>query len=338
MISVLMPVRNCAEWIEEAVRSIVSQTLPPEEILVADDASSDGTPELLEALKLPGVRILRSEERRGISSQMNRLLAEAKGRFVARMDGDDIALPNKLSLQIPFMEKNGLGVVGSWSRRFGTSETLHKFCTDNERLKAGLLFSTPFCNPSTVMDRDRFGKMPEYEPEFDFAEDYHYWVKIRSMVNYGNIPRVLLRWRMHNRNVGTERVTAVIQEELSGKIKQLLLDAYGIQPSSIQRKVFGKRFRSQILTLEESRSFLEFLVMVLTVPTERILASSEAVSSVLSENWNLSCQLSAWSEPGIPKLWAEGCLKLGVKADFKTFSKMAMKRLRSRLGYRYPSP
>ena len=331
MISVVIPVRNCADWIEEAILSVHLQSRRPMEILVADDGSVDGTAERVLSMGIPGVRLLPGAHIRGISAQMNRLAAEARGRFLARMDGDDVSHSRRFEVQIAFMEKNGLSVVGSWSRRFGGSRTLHRFGRTDGILKAGMLFSTPFCNPTTIMDRDRFGgKFPPFDESVLAAGDYRYWVDHRASGTYGNVQEVLVDWRMHERNVGTDPATHGLQLRNASRVRDDLLRDYGLDLDPPGREVLEKRARGISLDLPDTRRFLEVLLAIRRVPVDRMRASPAEVDHVLLGHWNLSCLLSAWNVPSIPRLWWRGSRLFGSRPDSSKVAKILAKSVLGR--------
>ena len=320
-----MPVRNAAPWVEAALRSVIDQSLPPGEILVADDGSEDGTPALVESLGLPGVRILRTEKRLGISRQLNRMLELAGGRYLARMDGDDLAHPERFRKQMERMESGSFGIVGTWSRRFGVDRTVHRFATEDRDLKAGLLFSVPFCHPSVLIDRERVGAFL-YDPAFDTAEDYHLWAALRGRTTYGNVPEVLLDWRMHDRNVGTVQASASTQRSLARAVRDGLLRDYGVSMPSPERLALEARMRSETLDLQGARAFLRALLALRVVPEDLLLSDRAAQVAAMAEQWHLSCLFSVWSVPGILRLWWEGCRALGVAPSPRTGLKLALKR------------
>lgn len=326
MISVLIPVRNGVAWIEEALRSMADQTVPAEEILVADDASTDGTADRIESLGIPRVKLLRSPENLGISTQLNRMIELAQGRYLARMDGDDIAHPQRFQKQLMAMDSRSLGIIGSRVRRFGASRTKHCFAIQDAELKAGLLFSTPFCHPSVIIDRERVGSF-RYDPAFDMAEDYHLWVKLRTQATYGNVSDVLVNWRIHDRNVGVKRETAEIQRRLARIIRDALLESYGISLTSDERRALEARTRSEALDLAGNQALLGALAALSRTPEDRLLAPRRALRNVLVSQWNLSCLFSAWKTPGILPLWLAGCRKLSSPPNPVTLSKLALKGL-----------
>lgn len=331
MISVLIPAYNCRLWIEESLRSVVGQTLVPDEILVADDASTDGTADFVESLGLPGVRVLRSERNLGISRQLNRMIGEAKGRYLVRMDGDDIAHPDRFRTQLDAMERDRVGVMGTWSRRFGASCTVHRFPTSDETIKAGLLFSVPFCHPTVIMDRDSIRCDLRYDPEYDYAEDYHLWVRLRAVARFGNVPHVLLEWRMHDRNAGTAPSTAAKQRELSTRIRIALLAEYGIVMPDANFRVLNDRAVSRTLEPAALKDYLDALLLIVRADHSRMDVATDALRRLAVEQWDLACAFSAWDRLSVPWIWAAGRRRLGSGIPARNALVMAYKSV---LGFR----
>ena len=117
LITVLMPVHNGAAYLAEAMESILRQSLADFEFLVVDDASTDHSAALVRNVKDPRVRLIPSTERLKLSGALNLGLDQARGRYVARMDADDISLPRRLESQARFLEQNpAIGLCGTWIR------------------------------------------------------------------------------------------------------------------------------------------------------------------------------------------------------------------------------
>lgn len=315
MISAIIPAYNCRPWIEEALRSLLAQTMPIDEILVADDASTDGTADFIESLALPDVRVLRSETNQGISKQLNRLILEAKGRYLMRMDGDDISLPDRLAKQMEVMRQGGHGVVGTACKRFGESDTVHRFYVTDAKLKAGLLFSVPFCHPTTLFDREKLGKALYYDPAFDLAEDYHLWVRLRKVCTYANLPEVLFHWRMHKRNAGTGATTAPVQQKLSSTIRRGLMADYGMNVPEGQFQVFDDRALGRPVDFEGLGRYLGFLAAFRALDFSTMGTDAGAVKRVLTDQWNLACHFAAWKHRRVPLLWWRGTSRLGLSCS-----------------------
>lgn len=107
LVSIIMPTYNCSQFIRESIDSVLAQTYTNWELLIVDDCSIDNTEEIVAMYKDPRIRYMRNEQNFGAALTRNKALREAKGRYVAFLDSDDLWLPEKLKKQIAFMEKNG---------------------------------------------------------------------------------------------------------------------------------------------------------------------------------------------------------------------------------------
>src|SRR3954452_23289091 len=121
-VSVITPVFNRERLIGRAIASLTNQTLRNIEILVVDDGSTDGTAAAVARINDPRVRLLAHPENRGIPAARNSGLAEARGRYIAWLDSDDVARPKRLAVQCAFLDaKPSIALIGSAARRIGPS-------------------------------------------------------------------------------------------------------------------------------------------------------------------------------------------------------------------------
>ena len=155
LVSVLLAVSNGEDYVRTALESILRQTISDLELIVIDDGSSDETPEILAAFHDERLRVLRHEERRGLAASLNRGLDEARGRYVARLDADDIALPRRLERQLQRMVSGSpIAVLGSAVLEVdesGRSGRLHLMPSGAVGVRWASLFSSPFFHPSVLL-------------------------------------------------------------------------------------------------------------------------------------------------------------------------------------------
>ena len=144
-ISVIMPAYNAEQYISEAIESILGQTFADFEFIIIDDGSSDSTSGIIASYKDSRIRYFRNEKNLGIVGALNRGLALAAGEYIARMDADDISLPERFQTQCAYMEKHpDVGVCGTAIKVFGKNmeEYDRFFSTNKADLKAELLFAS----------------------------------------------------------------------------------------------------------------------------------------------------------------------------------------------------
>jgi glycosyltransferase involved in cell wall biosynthesis len=198
LVSVLLAVHNDARFLREAIDSVLRQTLADLELIVVDDASTDETPEILSSLGDPRVALLRNDEQLGLAASLNRGLDRAQGRYVARLDADDVALPDRLERQLAHM--SGIAVLGTAVRDLdedGRPGKLHRNPLGPRAVRWLALFSSPFFHPTVLVARDALGDL-RYDPAFLESEDYELWTRLLSTgVEGGNLEDACVLKRVH---------------------------------------------------------------------------------------------------------------------------------------------
>jgi hypothetical protein len=203
-VSVVLPVRDGGAYLEAAVASILAQSLRDLELLVVDDGSRDGAVAALAALAARDDRLrVLSNPGVGLAAALNFGLAQARCALVARMDSDDIALPERLAIQVAFLDcEPSVAVVGSQVAFIDASGALTggrtHFPTGPEAVAAAL--STRGCvlkHPSVVARKDVLLRAGGYRPALAKAEDYDLWLRLSERARLANLPDVLLHYRVH---------------------------------------------------------------------------------------------------------------------------------------------
>ncbi|MBA3566044.1 MAG: glycosyltransferase, partial [Actinobacteria bacterium] len=202
LVSVLLAVSNGEQHLRAAVESVLRQTVSDLELIVVDDGSRDATPELLSAVDDARLRVLRNDERRGLAASLNRGLDEARGRYVARLDADDVAFPRRLERQLQRMVSGSqVAVAGSAVLDLdasGRPGTLHLMPSGSVAVRWAALFSSPFFHPSVLVDREvleRHGL--RYDSEYLESEDYDLWTRLLVHGEGDNLRAPLVLYRVH---------------------------------------------------------------------------------------------------------------------------------------------
>jgi len=214
VVSVILPVRNARSWLRQAVDSILSQTFERLELLVVDDHSDDGS-----IGQLPGddprLRVLRNPGR-GVSSAFNVGFAQSRGEFIARMDADDIALPERLETQLHYLRTySDIDICGACVEIFvddgadgaapaGGNRRYQAWlnaCRSPEAIRRELFIESPIPNPTALFRRDALQQLGAYGDP-DWPEDYDLFLRAdRSGMRMGKPDGVLLRWREHGQRL-----------------------------------------------------------------------------------------------------------------------------------------
>ncbi|RMD80520.1 MAG: glycosyltransferase, partial [Chloroflexi bacterium] len=198
LVSVLMPVFNAERYVAEAIESILRQSFQDFEFIIIDDGSTDGSLDILKryAARDPRIRLV-SRENRGLVATLNEGIELARGQWVARMDADDIALPERLALQVRHLEATKADFCGGAVACFGDWRALWRYPLTHEACEVRLLFGVPFAHPTVMGRREVFDRL-RYQPEFVFAEDYDLWQRAWAAgYRLVNVPEIVLRYRVH---------------------------------------------------------------------------------------------------------------------------------------------
>jgi hypothetical protein len=201
-VSVVLPVHNCEEYIAEAVKSIVEQTLSDLELIVIDDGCFDGTPQILAkwAAQDRRIRVLRRPQS-GLVAALEVGRAAARGFYTARMDADDIADRERLSRQVEYLERHPeLVAVGGQIEIIdveGRSLGSRLFPLTPADCRAYLNRGAPFCHPAVVIRSDALARAGGYRADFEPAEDMDLWLRLAKIGDLANIDETVLRYRLH---------------------------------------------------------------------------------------------------------------------------------------------
>lgn len=210
-VSVVMPVYNKALFLREAVESILGQTFRDFELICVDDKSTDNSMEVLRSFQDPRLRIIELPVNGGPGVAANAGLDAAQGEYVVRMDADDIAVPERLALQVAFMVAHPeLVASGGQLQLFGTEEEEWTFPLSSANCSAQLPFGVPVPQPASIMRSSvlRVNGL-RYGPTWPrIGEDWLFWLQMAPHGPLANLPDVLVRYRRGPQNIahGSDKV------------------------------------------------------------------------------------------------------------------------------------
>jgi glycosyltransferase involved in cell wall biosynthesis len=201
LISVILAVYNCDQYIVKTIDSILSQTLKQFEFIIINDGSTDNTLNLINQYADKRIIVINNKNN-GLPFSLNLGIAQAKSKYIARIDGDDIALPDRLEIQYKFMEQTpNIAVLGTavnyidhQGNYIGRSFPLLKKSLINYYLKStGSVIS----HPTVIMRSEALKSVGGYCPNLKTAEDYHLWCKfLRKGYEILNLPNALTNYRI----------------------------------------------------------------------------------------------------------------------------------------------
>ena len=248
--TVLIPTYNCAKYILQTIKSVLSQSYTDCELLIIDDGSVDNTESIVKEIKDSRIIYLKNPKNLGIVKTLNRGIKLAKGKYIARMDADDVMVGNRLQEQIEFLEVNpDYGMVGGWHQMIdadGNKLRLLRTPENYDNIRLALLFRNQFAHAAITM-RTELARQLKYSQEFIYTEDYDLWCRLAEVSRVANLQKVFLHYRWYPENSCNRK-----QKELKSNVVKLLsreLDKYEIEHSieelMIQAAIcfsYGKRF------------------------------------------------------------------------------------------------
>lgn len=210
-ISVLMPVYNTEEiFLREAIESILNQTYADFEFLIIDDGSTNNTEDIILSYKDERIKYIKNEQNIGLIKTLNKGINLAQGEYIARMDSDDISLPERFAKQVKFLDENpDIDVLGTWFQCLPSGRIVETSPKDKD-IKEHLLVNSNDIGHPTVMIRR--ATIIKYELKYDenalYVEDYALWLSLIDKIKFANLTEVLLNYRIHGNNVCNKNATA----------------------------------------------------------------------------------------------------------------------------------
>lgn len=216
-VSIILPCFNSAAFLQETLDSLSEQTLREWECIAIDDGSSDATPTILRAHAARDLRFsVISRPNRGLIATLNEAILLAKAPWIARMDADDLAEPERLAVQLLALSQHEADVCGTWVRFFGERSGLWQMPLDDASIKLQLLFNVPLAHPSVMVRASLLRETP-YDASAVHAEDYALWCALAQRgARFINVPRPLLRYRCH-----AAQITQTKRDQLRGTAQRI---------------------------------------------------------------------------------------------------------------------
>ncbi|EGT0691132.1 glycosyltransferase [Clostridium perfringens] len=201
-ISIIMGVYNCEDTLEESIDSIIKQTFKNWELIICDDGSSDKTYDIANKyskMYSEKIILLKNSSNKGLNYTLNRCLKIANGKYIARMDGDDISLPNRLQKEIDILNNRiDIDIVSSSMIHFDENGDWKITKVNKEPKEEDFIFGTQFCHAPCMVRKEAYLSVNGYSEDKKLlrVEDYHLWVKMYSKGFKGiNIEEPLYKMR-----------------------------------------------------------------------------------------------------------------------------------------------
>lgn len=233
-LSVVMPVYNAEEYVEECITSVLDQSFQNFEFVIVDDCSSDGTWSIIQEYEENDTRIkaFRNQQNLGVVKTRNKAFSKACGssEYVAIMDSDDVCLPERLERQVSFLERHeDHGVVGGNTviiNERGERIGHRAYPETNRDVQRELVFRSPFAQPAVMLRRSILRRVGEYNEEYERAQDYELWFRVLSISKGANLQGDVLKYRVSESQGKSTALKETLRNTLKIQRMYLLKEQY----------------------------------------------------------------------------------------------------------------
>ena len=238
-ISVVMSVYNGEQHIRESIESILNQTFTDFEFIIVNDGSTDNSPEIIKSYDDARTRIINNEKNIGLTKSLNKAIKQTRGEYIARQDADDISLPNRLELQLEFLEKHldvALLGTGIYVINENGDEIEKRIMHPNP--KKSLLKGNRFIHGSVMFRKSVIDELGAYNETLKYSQDYELWLRMSKKYKMRNLTSPLYKLRMHrgsilSKNIEEQQMYAVLARKLAmNEVKEAALFNLQAHPSN----------------------------------------------------------------------------------------------------------
>ena len=270
LVSVIMPAFNAEEYLREAIESILSQTFRNFEFIIVDDGSTDNTKKVLKKYqsKDKRIRVITNSRQEGLAIASNTGVAAGRGKYIARMDADDWAYPNRLKQQVEYLDKHKDvailgGVIEVCDAQLNVKNERHYYLNDID-IRRKLFRYSPFSHPSIMMRAKLLRAAGGYDPYHIAASDYDMYFRIGRYGKFAALPHKLLKHRVHHHSIS--QVHARKQELLTLFIRLKAVLLYGYKMNFADKLYFILQVISLILIPSKLKFWLFNKIRSFKVP------------------------------------------------------------------------
>lgn len=241
LISVIMSVYNEQEYISEAIESVLNQTYDNFEFIIIDDCSTDKTVDIIDKYAKSDSRVVlyQNKSNHGLTKNLNIALKKAKGKYIARMDGDDICLQERFEKQVDYLEKHeDITLVSCQTQTFGDENLIENVISDSEILRCTMLIRPVLAHPGFMFRRSILDEGFEYDESFKQAQDYDFAARLTRKHKISIVTPVLLKYRAHKGQVSSKSMSS--QFANADRVRKYLFEELGIELSDIEWDSYHK--------------------------------------------------------------------------------------------------
>jgi glycosyltransferase involved in cell wall biosynthesis len=285
LVSVFMPVYNGAAYLKESIQSVLNQTYPHFELVIVNDGSTDHSVEIINSFQDSRIKLFHNEQNMGLAYTENKCLDLCSSGFLAKLDCDDIMLPERLEKQYQYLLQHPkVGILGSaveTINEHGDKTGEWHYPASSELIPSILLFGNYLAHPAVMLRREALPAV-RYRAEYNPAEDYDLWVRmLQSGYNAYNLQEILTRYRLHAANISKTQKDVQAASENKTRMNQLF--QLGLDLTDELQKIWIEFMAQRI----DKGKKLEKLIKVLN----EVESKNELIRLYAPENLFVVCQV-----------------------------------------------
>lgn len=293
-----MPAYNAEKYIRQAIDSILNQTFRDFIFMIINDGSIDKTEEIILSYNDQRIYYIKNEQNIGLVNTLNKSIELTQTEYYARMDADDISLPERLEWQLDFLKKNPhIGVCGGCFETFGVENIpFSNIPLQDEDIKANLLFSSPIPHPTVMLragilkkNNITFGVSFQYDDTFGHKilelEDYALWHKLKPITQFANLEKIVLKYRKEGQNLSGQKLDLIMERKK--KYYTYLLNELNVSPTA-KNLLFhiSLSFFNRSESVEDVTLFRKHLNELISKNKNKGVYPPDALERIIEQKWD----------------------------------------------------
>ncbi|BDU80966.1 glycosyltransferase family 2 protein [Clostridium perfringens] len=240
LISVIMSNYNGAKYIEEAIESVLNQTIENWELIIVDDCSTDLSVEVIKKFNDKRIKLIINDKNIGPAKSRNKAIEVSNGKYIAILDSDDIAYSDRLEKQYNYMEKNNIDVLGCGALFFGKYNKKFIPKIKNKDIRAETILISPYVHSTVMLRKNVIGI--RYNEEFRQAQDYKLWSDLfkNKSIKFAALESILVKYRVHDNQITKNSYSG--QSKNANKIRASFFEFYNISLNDYEFELIERFF------------------------------------------------------------------------------------------------
>ena len=247
------------EYLLKSIKSIINQTYPNFEFIIVVDGGNDK--QIIDKINDNRIKIIEHNTTKGLATSLNEAIELAKGKYIARMDSDDIAEEDRIEIQLEYMEKRTyVDMTSTFYKEIGNSKkVVMETFTNSDDISAKLFYINPILHPSVMLRKDFLQKNHiKYDENYIYSQDYELWTRIKAKGKIEIIPQIIMKYRIHNCQISVEKFQK--QSELYYEILTRNLEELELKKDDI-RYLLMLNSRENNIEIKEIDDFIKRVII-----------------------------------------------------------------------------